>query len=201
MFTNSNQIVTMLARTIITKTWARSSSNWLGVEPVNSQVDQEVTVRAGGLAQKTRVVLETNLRDEEQRINFQSVCHYLTTEQGELDTEHQAPLPGSSYEGVHRSGPLWSVGRLPGSVRRVVFEDVTKPMVYEMELKCPQSGQVLDSQEITKRFVAPGVERRTIRSGRVRGTLFLPPPSDQPAPAIITILGGLTSKGRVPEDR
>lgn len=158
-------------------------------------------MRAGGLDGERKVVLETSLRDEEQRINFQSVCQFLTNDQGQLDTDVQSPLPGSSYQGIHKGGPLWSLGRLRGSVRRLVVEDACKPLVYQMVLKCAQSGHVLGSQEITKSFVTSGVERRVIRIGRVRGTLFLPTVSNRPAPAIITILGGITNKGTVPEDR
>jgi len=179
----------------------RGRSIWLSVEPRHSLLGQEVTIRAGGLNQKRELVLETNLRYDNHRINFQSVCYYQTSEQGQLDTGVHPPLPGSSYQGEHRSGPVWSVRPLKGSIRRLVVEDVIKPLVYRLDLKCARSGQVLDTTELTKIFTAPNVERRMVKSGRVRGTLFLPPPANCPAPAIITINGGLNCSGKVPEDR
>ena len=52
-------------------------------------------------------------------------------------------------------------------------------------------------EQITKSFVCNDVRRLTVKTGRIRGTLFLPP---KPGPGIITLYGGV-NKGKAPEDR
>ena len=61
-----------------------------------------------------------------------------------------------------------------------------------------ESGTVLGSAEVVRSFLAGDVERREVHVGRVRGVLYLPPPHLRPAPAIITVHGGM-NRGRVPE--
>ena len=72
-----------------------------------------------------------------------------------------------------------------------------KPLQYNFVLKDRQTGEVLATEQITKSFVNDDVRRITVKTGRIRGTLFLPP---KPGPGIITLYGGV-NKGKVPEDR
>ena len=86
---------------------------------------------------------------------------------------------------------------MKGSMVRLWPHDIMKPLTYNFELKDKMTGEVLARQEITKSFVSPAVRRVSVREGRIRGTLFIPP---SPGPAIITLYGGV-NRGKVPEDR
>ena len=72
---------------------------------------------------------------------------------------------------------------------RLAKKDVTKP--YSIQLNCfnghlsPEEGfvnsltrnqlQPITSSSLEKSYMADGVQRISVREGRVRGTLFLPP--------------------------
>lgn len=137
---------------------------------------------------------------KDQKINFRSRNFFTTDSCGRFDTERQATLTGSSYSGVHRSGPLWSVEPEPGSVSRLMPADIMVPLEYKFNLTNIKTGEVLATTKGTKRYVEDGVERVPVKFGRVRGTLFLPSKLNRPAPAIITMYGS-TNRGKVPEDR
>ena len=169
----------------------------LEVTPASSLFDTEVTVRGRSLTPGARVTLEARLEDRGQNFDFRSVSEFLTGGDCEFSTGTDSPLSGSSYHGVHSSGPLWSVQRQPGTKYRLWPEDITQPLQYQLTLTCSHSGQVLSSASAVKTFLGPGVRRVEVREGALRGTMFLPP---NPGPAIITIYGGVNN-GQVPEDR
>ena len=169
----------------------------LEVSPASSLFDTEVTVRGRSLTPGARVTLEARLEDRGQHFDFRSVSEFLTGGDCEFSTGTDSPLSGSSYHGVHSSGPLWSVQRQPGTKSRLWPEDITQPLQYQLTLTCSHSGQVLSSASAVKTFLGPRVRRVEVREGALRGTMFLPP---NPGPAIITIYGGVNN-GQVPEDR
>lgn len=49
----------------------------------------------------------------------------------------------------------------------------------------------LASVEMTRYLMAPGVTRRRVREGRVRGVLYLPPPSQTPAVGVVDMFGSV----------
>ena len=115
----------------------------------------------------------------------------------QYSTVQYSTVQYSSYAGVHRSGPLWSVQRRPGSKYRLWPEDIRKPLHYQFSLSYSDTDQIISTAEATKTFVSEGVRRVEVRDGDLRGTLFLPP---SPGPAILTIYGGVYN-GVIPEDR
>ena len=149
------------------------------------------------LAKNSLVTLETCLKDEEQRIHLKSLCHYKTDEEGLFSSATHPPCHESGYEGLHSSGPIWSMRPQQGSVSRLWPHNISKPLQYSFTLTDTVTGEVLARQGITKSFVSPEVRRITVKTGRIRGTLFLPP---NPGPAIITMYGAV-NKGQAPEDR
>ena len=177
--------------------WCRGLGSVLSVSPASSLLDQEVTVAGTGLVAGSQVRLETRLEDREQGFQFQSVCDYETDDRGVFSTASQAPLPGSQYQGLHRSGPLWSLQASPGSRPRLWPDDIRRPLQYELSLSCPHSGEILARARAEKYFLTETVRRVVVRQGPIRAVLFLPP---NPGPAVITMYGG-TNKGQVPEDR
>ena len=174
-----------------------SVSSLVEATPKWSLIDKIVTIEGNNLDANLDVVLETSLVDEAQRINMKSECIYATDDYGNFNTSKQSPKCGSSYQGVHSSGPLWSVTPQKNSLVRLWPKDIMKTLHYSFVLKDRNSGQILAKDQICKSFVSPGVKRIPIRTGRIRGTLFLPV---SPGPGIITIYGGV-NKGQVPEDR
>ena len=162
-----------------------------------SLLDQEVTVSGEGLQPRTTVKLVTRLENPGERFRFQSTCFFRTDDRGSFSTSASAPLAGSSYAGVHGSGPLWSVQAAAGHRARLWPGDITQPLTYSLTLSDGSSDSVLAATSTVKTFVGPGVRRRVVREGAVRGVLFLPP---QPGPGVITIYGTVNN-GQVPEDR
>eukprot|EP00092_Neocalanus_flemingeri_P010182 GFUD01010972.1.p1 GENE.GFUD01010972.1~~GFUD01010972.1.p1 ORF type:complete len:353 (+),score=77.13 GFUD01010972.1:24-1082(+) len=182
---------------MINKRCGRMHSSQLSAFPQESLIDEKVTIEGKFLPKHFDVTLETSLKDESQRMNFQSACHYRTDSQGVFCTNTQAPAPGSAYNGVHSSGPLWSAQPQKGSMVRLWPHDIMKSLEYNFLLKNRETGEVLASEKITKSFVNKDVRRIVVKTGRIRGTLFVPP---KPGPGIITLYGGV-NKGKVPEDR
>ena len=170
----------------------------LSVIPARSLLEEEVRVVSVGLKPRAPVRLETRLVEREQGFDFKSVCDFETDDCGVFSTDTVSPLAGD-YQGVHTSGPLWSVRPSPGSRTRLWPDHISKSLQYELSLSCRRSGEVICTAAAEKYFLSGGVRRLEVREGRVRGVLFLPP-SPTPAPAIITIYGGV-NKGKVPEDR
>ena len=182
---------------MIRKILVRSYSSQLQVNPKWSLMDEKVTIKGTNLGRNSEVTLETSLQDDEQRISLQSECHYTTNSEGVFSSDTHHPSPGSGYHGVHSSGPLWCARPQKGSMVRLWPHDIMKPLQYNFVLKDRQTGEVLATEQITKSFVNNDVRRITVKTGRIRGTLFLPP---KPGPGIITLYGGV-NKGKVPEDR
>ena len=176
---------------------SRSLGSVLSVSPASSLLDEEVRVAGCGLEADSQVRLETRLEDREQGFQFSSVCDYQTDSRGEFSTASQAPLPGSHYQGLHRSGPLWCLQPSPGSRPRLWPDDIRRSLQYQLSLSCPQSGEILATARADKYFLTQAVRRVVVRQGPLRGVLFLPP---NPGPAVITIYGGM-NRGKVPEDR
>ena len=169
----------------------------LEISPVLSQMDEEVTISAKNLVPNSRVKLETRLTKSSERFDFSSSNLYAVTEQGSVSTACQAPLADSSYQGCHRSGPLWSLRPLPGHKYRLWPQDISHPLTYELTLSDAASGEILARTSAVKTFLASGVRRVVVKEGSLRGVLFLPP---EPGPAVITIYGGVMNN-QVPEDR
>ena len=114
-----------------------------------------------------------------------------------------APLPDSHYSGVHSSGPLWSMRPRPGteSLQRLWAQNTKSELLYRFQL-LDEEGHLVASEECTKVFVKPGVQRIGVKQGRIQGALFLPPFNPDPGPptrAVMTIYGA-HMRGRAPEE-
>ena len=112
-----------------------------------------------------QVRLETRLEDREQGFDFKSVCDYQTDSRGEFSTASQAPLPGSHYQGLHRSGPLWCLQPSPGSRARLWPEDIRKTLQYQLSLSYGDSQHIIATATAQKTFLADGVRRLEVGPG------------------------------------
>ena len=64
---------------------------------------------------------------------------------GNFNTSKQSPKCGSSYQGVHSSGPLWSVKPQKNSLVRLWPKDIMKTLHYSFVLKERNSANDVDS--------------------------------------------------------
>ena len=109
--------------------------NQLQVHPKWSLIDEKVTIKGQYLVKNSEVILETSLKDDQQGINLQSVCHFTADIQGSFESDKHPPSPGSGYQGVHSSGPLWCARPQKGSMVRLWPHDIMKPLQYNFVLK------------------------------------------------------------------
>lgn len=116
--------------------------------------------------------------------------HAFNPFKGEIDNSCNISH-GGSFTGCEQMGFLWSMKQAPGQKKglRLAKKDVTKP--YAIQLNCfnghlsPEEGfvntlkrnhlQPITSSSLEKSYMADGVQRISVREGRVRATLFLPP--------------------------
>ena len=133
----------------------------LSVYPDVSLIDEEVTIIGNQLVPGTTVKLETSLVDTQERFNFHSSSLYKVGNDGVINTAEDAPLGDSSYQGVHRSGPLWSVRSKPKHKSQLWPVDVTRPLQYQLTLSDVSSQTVISRASATKSFINKDVRYGT----------------------------------------
>ncbi|KAL6032838.1 hypothetical protein STEG23_014779 [Scotinomys teguina] len=162
------------------------------VTPSNALADEPVSIRATGLPPSQIVTIKATLKHEQEKL-FQSKAFYKSNEAGEVDLE-RAPALGGDYVGVHPMGLFWSLK--PKKVfQRLIKKDVmNSPFCITLDLYdsvCFNDSATIRPkacQVVQRWFAGPGVQRKQIREGRIRGTLFLPP-GEGPFPGIIDLFG------------
>ncbi|KAM8782210.1 acyl-coenzyme A thioesterase 6-like isoform 8-T10 [Rhynchonycteris naso] len=150
--------------------------------------DEPVRIVVRGLAAGQPVTLRSSLRDEKGAL-FRAHARYRADARGELDLTRASAL-GGSYVGIEPMGFLWAL-EPEKPLLRLVKRDVQTPFVVELEVLDGhegQGGRLLGRAVHERHFLAPGVRRRPVRTGRVRATLFLPPGAG-PFPGIIDLFG------------
>ena len=138
------------------------------------------------------------------RLNTDSITHFKSDSNGIINLEENKPLETSPdiYSKVIESMSLFRVMRFrPGFEERSLNTDVFSPLSCKLDLHeglidnldDALNKQPVASKTFTRSFVKPGLRREVIRQGRVKGTLFLPPITDneQVFPGIITLHGGI----------
>jgi len=163
--------------------------NFLSEKSLNCfQILQHLSIFGEGLPPQTLVELRADLRRVEDKIHFSSTNRFLTSQNGTLDTSQQEPVSGS-YVGTHSAGPLWSMSAEPGCVTRLWPSDTKKPLDYTFSIVDATRKETLAFTSMTRNYLAEGVKRVEVREAGLVGTLFIP--KKTPAPAIITIFGGV----------
>ncbi|KAM5186452.1 LOW QUALITY PROTEIN: acyl-coenzyme A amino acid N-acyltransferase 2-like [Callospermophilus lateralis] len=160
----------------------------------NGLADEPVHIQVTGLPPSQMVTLKASLKDEKGNL-FRSRAFYRANEAGEVDVERH-PALGGDYIGVHAMGLFWSL-KPEKAFRRLLKRDVINdPFKVTLDLYdsvCLQdstTAQPRASQMVQRWFLGPGVQRKQIREGRVRGALFLPP-GEGPFPGIIDLFGNI----------
>ena len=155
--------------------------------PKSSLVDEITEIHITHLKPLQSITLEAKLVGDKGEL-FESYAHYVADKGGNVDVGHDLSI-GGSYSGVEPMGLIWSMKQAPGQRKgiRLMKSDVTVP--YDIIVNC-FDGHVIpretslppfSSGTFRKSYMADGVKRVSVRKGRIRGTLFLPP-GDGPFP-------------------
>uniref|UniRef100_A0A8C9PGK3 Uncharacterized protein n=1 Tax=Spermophilus dauricus TaxID=99837 RepID=A0A8C9PGK3_SPEDA len=161
----------------------------------NGLADELVHIQVTGLPPSQMVALKASLKDEKGNL-FRSKAFYRANEAGEVDVERD-PALGGDYIGVHAMGLFWSLKpekAFQRLLKRDVINDpfrVTLDLYDSVCLQDSTTAQPRASQMVQRWFLGPGVQRKQIREGRVRGALFLLPGEKGPFPGITYLFGNI----------
>ncbi|XP_067680427.1 bile acid-CoA:amino acid N-acyltransferase-like [Haliotis asinina] len=171
----------------------------LTVEPADAMIDEPVTIRVSGLQRHQKMTLSAVLSGAGKE--FVSCAHYTADETGQVNTTVHTSQ-GGSFMGVEPMGLFWSM--VPSlkhrRTTRLLIKDVTIPydvrisvFSNHLDLESIQSASIkageIAATHITRRYLKNGVQRFPIKTGRIRGTLFIPS-GDGPFPAVLDMFGG-----------
>ncbi|XP_050717952.1 acyl-coenzyme A thioesterase 1-like [Eriocheir sinensis] len=127
-------------------------------------------------------------------LQFCSCAHYITDETGGVDVR-QAVAVGGSYTGVFPAGLLTTLAPAPHEVPFIRLYRRNTSLPWKIKVNVLDGHQPNGSRtksltevELERHLMAPGVRRRPVREGRVRGALYLPP-GDGPFPGVIDLFG------------
>ncbi|KAL1776421.1 acyl-coenzyme A amino acid N-acyltransferase 2-like [Sigmodon hispidus] len=164
------------------------------VSPSNALADEPVSILATGLHPSQLVTIKATLKDEKENL-FQSKAFYKANEAGEVDLE-QASALGGDYVGIHPMGLFWSL-KPKRTFQRLMKKDVmNSPFCITLDLYdsvCLENTTTIRpkaSQVVQRWFAGPGIQRKQIRQGRIRGALFLPP-GKGPFPGVMDMFGNI----------
>ncbi|XP_060627153.2 bile acid-CoA:amino acid N-acyltransferase [Anolis sagrei] len=165
----------------------------LTVTPGSTLADAPVWICASGLVPSQTVTLHASLTDE-RGVQFESRAFYQANDAGEVDLK-KTPALGGDYIGVWPMG-LFASLKANKKFHRLMKRDVMgSPFHIQISLFGPfkiltsLTDVPLATSTVERWYVAPGVERFQIKTGRVRGALFVPP-GPGPFPGVIDLFGG-----------
>ncbi|XP_072530267.1 laminin subunit beta-1b isoform X3 [Salminus brasiliensis] len=167
----------------------------LSVEPARGLVDERFQIVVRNLNPGQGVTLHC-VHQSEDRDFWEAFGHYVSDELGTVTVAKDASV-GGTYKGVECMGLMWSLQPVPGSRTglRLRKKDVLLPMVFHISVYDGHVTQgfnlltALGTCVIERWYMAPGVQRLSVREKEVRGTLFIPP-GPGPFPAVLDMWGG-----------
>lgn len=136
--------------------------------------DEPVQICVAGLQPRQAVTLRASLLDESGEL-FQAHALYRAESSGELDLS-RSPALGGSYLGVEPMGLLWALqSKTP--YKRLAKRNVLTPLCVDLEVYEGHGdmSRLLGKCTHERWFLGEGVKRISVREGRLRATLFLPP--------------------------
>jgi len=176
-----------------------SSTPHLTVSPPHCLFDEPTTIRAGGLQPGGGYTLGCSVSDS-KGVPFCSLVHYRASDEGTIDTALQ-PAIGGHFSGLQPMGLIANIRPAPSSPHqhyRFSFKDVTRAPEYQLSLYEGFNAahmaigglelEPLHSVTHTRALVGAGVRRLPVRSGRLRGVLYLPP-GPGPHPGVVDMFG------------
>lgn len=155
--------------------------------------DEPLKISLTGLRQDQRITIKAACEDD-RGVSWSSQATYAADEKGIIDMAKERPLSGS-YEQVDVMGLFWSMKpdtgkEAPSNFRKENLEPV------RIRLTLESGGTTIDSLELQRIYLDPGVTVETLDQEGLVGRFFLPPPT-QARPCVI-VLGG--SDGSLQED-
>lgn len=148
---------------------------------VRSLFDEPLAIAVQGLGPRQPVTLRTSLQDETGEL-FQACARYRAGDDGELDLARCPALPGGSFSGLEPMGLLWAL-QPQKPFWRLVKRDVRTPLLLQLEVfegHGDPPGQLLAQAQHERVFLRDGARRDSVREGKIRATLFLPPGEYRP---------------------
>ncbi|NXN96475.1 ACOT1 thioesterase, partial [Rhinopomastus cyanomelas] len=149
--------------------------------------DAAVRICVAGLQPEQAVTVRASLVDESGEL-FQAHARYRAGSSGELDLS-RSPALGGSYSGVEPMGLFWAL-QSKAPYKRLAKKNVLTPFCVDLEV-CEghgDTGHLLGKCSTERWFIGEGVKRISVREGRLKATLFLPP-GPGPFPALIDLYG------------
>ncbi|XP_033846215.1 peroxisomal succinyl-coenzyme A thioesterase-like [Periophthalmus magnuspinnatus] len=167
----------------------------LSVAPTRALVDEKFKVRVKNLPAGLPFTLHS-LHLSEDNDYWEAFGHYISNYNGTVCVSEHLSL-GGTYTGKEPMGLLWSLRPVPGSRKglRLRKKNVSSPLLYTISV---YSGHLTEgfrdqaplASVVTERwYMAPGVQRISIKENIVRGTMFLPP-GPGPFPGLLDMWGG-----------
>lgn len=136
--------------------------------------DEPVQIRVAGLQPRQAVTLRASLVDESGEL-FQAHALYRAGSSGELDLS-RSPALGGSYLGVEPMGLFWAL-QSKSPYKRLAKRNVLTPFYVDLEVYEGHGdmSRLLGKCTNERWFLGEGVKRISVREGRLKATLFLPP--------------------------
>ncbi|XP_071530952.1 acyl-coenzyme A thioesterase 1-like [Panulirus ornatus] len=193
---NSTTTTSEMWNTTVTSEMTKSVE--LSVDPVSCLHDEPICIRVSSLVPSEDVTLQASMKDT-RGVHFLSYAHYRANESGQVDLATMESL-GGHYKGIFPMGLIGSLLPAPEEYRYTRFfkRDVQNPSIVKVtvhrghlngrELCSPDADKPLATVTHLRHYMAPGVQRIPVRSGKVRGCLFLPP-GDGPFPGVVDMFG------------
>ena len=171
-------------------------------------MDQQVFIKVSGLKPNVKVtIIATSLvLVARGQAMFFSFAYYAADGKGEVDVGVM-PSVGGSYTGIEPMGLFWSMTLAPGQTpgRRFSVSDVTKPVIVKLtlceghindidqrviEFHDEKSQIMLQSCQVERWYMKwdGSILRIPVRSGNLRGTLFVPK-DNKMYPGVIDMFG------------
>merc|ERR1711971_1275 len=200
-----NTVKMKLQAQFLTLVFSRKfSTSWkfyakLEVLPKRSLVDERLQATIiSNLKPHSSVTLKILVSNHEN-LHFSSKVRLKADSSGLVDLTKSLPRCGA-YQVPDLMALYWKMDYQKGSDKRFWPLNVDKSLectyqVYQNE----NETELLAEEKFFRDFVKSGVQRISIKTGKIRGTLFLPT-GNGPYPAVINIYGGL-NKGKIIEDK
>ena len=171
-------------------------------------MDEHVSIKVAGLQPnvKVTVIASTSVSVARGQAMFFSYAYYSSDDNGDMDVSTM-PSVGGSYSGIEPMGLFWSMTLAPGQKPGLRFNvnDVTRPVIVKLTLceghvhdvvQCVtefhhNKRETLQCCQIERWYMKwdGSILRIPVRSGNIRGTLFVPK-DDGLYPGVIDMFGG-----------
>ena len=169
----------------------------LEVLPKQSLADERLkSTVISNLRPNTPVTLKLSVTNN-VNLKYASKTEFKADTNGVVDLSKSVPTCGA-YEDPDLMSIYWIMKSQKDSDSRFWPLEITNGLhctyqVYEKE------NELIAEETVYKDYMGDGVQRIEVKSGQIRGTLFLPP-GPGPFPAVIKIYGGI-HKGNVVEEK